>query len=282
MKVLVVGASGLLGAAVVREFTPYADVVAFSHADLDITNDQRVAVRVAAEKPDVLVNCAAYNAVDAAQDDPVTALNVNAMGVRALARAATALDATFVHYSTDFVFDGKTDRPYIESDPPNPQSIYATSKLLGDWFAGDVPRQYVLRVESLFGEVHNSRSRGSVAAMVARLQAGDDVPVFVDRTISPTFVVDAAAATRMVIERALPPGLYHCVNSGRCTWWEFAEEAARLLGLPARLIPITLESASLRAPRPKYGALSNASLASYGVILPKWQDALRRSLRLVD
>jgi dTDP-4-dehydrorhamnose reductase len=282
MKVLVVGASGLLGAAVVREFTPYADVVALGHSDLDITDDRRVAVRVAAERPDVLVNCAAYNAVDAAQDDPVTALNVNAMGVRALARAATALDATFVHYSTDFVFDGKIDRPYIESDRPNPQSIYATSKLLGDWFAGDVPRQYVLRVESLFGEVHTSRSRGSVAAMVARLQAGDDVPVFVDRTVSPTFVVDAAAATRMVIERALPPGLYHCVNSGRCTWWEFAEEAARLLGLPARLIPITLESASLRAPRPKYGALSNASLASYGVILPKWQDALRRSLRLVD
>jgi dTDP-4-dehydrorhamnose reductase len=278
MKVLVTGASGLLGAAVVQEFTPHADVAALGHADLDITDDVRVSERIAAEEPDVIVNCAAYNAVDAAQDDPLTALNVNAMGVRALARAATGLDATFIHYSTDFVFDGKTDRPYVESDRPNPQSVYAMSKLLGDWFAADAPRQYVLRVESLFGAVHNGQARGSVAGIVTRLQTGDDVPVFVDRTVSPTFVVDAAAATRTVIERALPPGLYHCVNSGRCTWLDFAQEAARLLGKPARLIPITLESVSLRAPRPKYGALSNAALARHGVTLPSWEDALRRAL----
>ena len=280
MKVLVLGASGQLGAAVVREFTPHADVVALGRVDLDITDDVRVSARVAAEQPDIIVNCAAYNAVDVAQDDPLTALSVNAMGVRALARAAAAVDATFVHYSTDFVFDGKTDRPYVESDQPNPQSVYAMSKLLGDWFAADVPRQYVLRVESLFGPVHNGQGRGSVAAIVARLQAGDEVPVFVDRTVSPTFVVDAAAATRTVIERALPPGLYHCVNSGRCTWWDFAQEAARLLGRPARLVPITLESVSLRAPRPTYGALSNAALARYGVTLPTWEDALRRALNV--
>jgi dTDP-4-dehydrorhamnose reductase len=281
MKVLVIGASGQLGAAIVREFKPHADVVALRHVDLDITDDVRVAARVAAEQPDVIVNCAAYNAVDAAEDDPVTALNVNAMGVRALARAATAVDATLVHYSTDFVFDGKTDRPYVEADAPNPQSVYAMSKLFGDWFAADVRRQYVLRVESLFGPVHNGAAKGSVAAIVARLQAGDDVSVFVDRTVSPTFVVDAAAATRAVIEGALPPGLYHCVNSGVCTWWEFAQEAARLLGVPARLVPITLESVFLRAARPKYGALSNGGLARFGVTLPPWEDALRRSLGLV-
>ena len=278
MKVLVVGASGQLGAAVVREFTPHADVVALSRVDLDITDDIRVSARVAAEQPDIIVNCAAYNAVDAAQGDPLKALNVNAMGVRALARAAAAVDATFVHYSTDFVFDGMTDRPYVESDRPNPQSVYAMSKLFGDWFAADVPRQYVLRVESLFGRVHNSHAKGSVAAIVARLQAGDEVPVFVDRTVSPTFVADAALATRTVIECALPHGLYHCVNSGRCTWWEFAQEAARLLGRPARLKPITLESVLLPAPRPKYAALSNERLASFGVLLPAWNDALRRAI----
>lgn len=280
MKVLVLGARGRLGSAVVQEFTAHADVVALGRTALDITDDAGVLARVTDESPDVIVNCAAYNAVDAAQDDPLTALQVNAFGVRALARAATAVDATLVQYSTDFVFDGQTHRPYVESDRPNPESVYAMSKLLGEWFASDVRRQYVLRVESLFGQARHGETSGSVATIVARLKAGEEVPVFVDRTVSPTYVVDAAAATRTIIERALPFGLYHCVNSGQCTWWEFAEEAARVLDRPARLKPITLESASLRAPRPKYAALSNEALARFGVALPAWNDALRRSLHI--
>ena len=280
MKVLVLGARGRLGSAVVQEFTAHADVVALGRSALDITDDAGVLARVAAESPDVIVNCAAYNAVDTAQDDPLTALHVNAFGVRALARAAAAIDATLVHYSTDFVFDGQTNRPYVESDHPNPQSVYAMSKLLGEWFAADVRRQYVLRVESLFGQAQNGQTGGSVATIIARLKAGEEVSVFVDRTVSPTYVVDAAAATRVIIERALPFGLYHCVNSGRCTWWEFAEEAARVLDRPARLKPITLESFPMRAPRPKYAALSNEALAGFGVALPAWNDALRRSLQV--
>jgi dTDP-4-dehydrorhamnose reductase len=185
-----------------------------------------------------------------------------------------------VHYSTDFVFDGRSDRPYVESDSPNPQSVYAVSKLLGEWFAADVPRRYILRVESLFSPVHDPRRISSVGTIVARIQAGEEAPVFVDRTVSPTYVVDAAAATRAIIERRLPPGLYHCVNSGQCTWWELAQEAARVMGRPARLKPITLDSFPLRAPRPKYAALSNAALASHGVVLPAWKDALRRSLEV--
>lgn len=278
MKVLILGARGRLGSAVVQEFRAHADVVALGRPDLDITDDASVLARVAAESPDVMINCAAYNAVDAAQDDPITALHVNAFGVRALARAASAIDATLVQYSTDFVFDGQTNRPYVESDRPNPQSVYAMSKLLGEWFAADVRRQYVLRVESLFGQAQNGQASGSVATIVERLKAGEEVPVFVDRTVSPTYVVDAAAATHVIIERALPSGLYHCVNSGRCTWWEFAEEAARLLGRPARLKPITLETFRMPAPRPRYAALSNQRLAGFGVVLPHWTDALRRSL----
>jgi len=283
MKVLVVGASGRLGSAVVREFRAHGDVVALGHADLDITDDAAVLGRAAAESPDVIINCASYNAVDAAQEDPVTALQVNAFGVRALARASAAVDATLVHFGSDFVFDGGASRPYVESDRPNPQSVYAMSKLLGEWFAADAPCQYVLRVESLFGQAGKGHAGGSVAMIVARLKAGDEVPVFVDRTVSPTYVADAAAATRMIVERTLPFGVYHCVNSGACTWWEFAEEAARVMGRPARLKPITLDTVALRAPRPKYAALSNETLAGFGIRLPPWRDALRRSLvELVD
>ena len=278
MKVLVAGARGRLGSAVTREFRSRGDVVALARADFDITDDARVLARVAAESPDLIINCAAYTAVDAAQDDPLAALRVNALGVRALARAAAAVGATLVHYGSDFVFDGRASRPYVESDRPNPQSVYAMSKLLGEWFAADAPRHYVLRVESLFSQTGEGPATGSAATIVARLRAGDEVPVFVDRTVTPTYVVDAAAATVAIVERKLPSGVYHCVNSGHCTWWEFAEEAARVIGKPARLTPITLDNASLLAPRPKYCALSNETLAGFGVTLPDWRDALRRSL----
>lgn len=278
MKVLVVGARGQLGAAIVHEFARDHDVVAPGRADLDLTDDARVHARVMAERPALIINCAAYNAVDAAEDNPVAALNVNAFAVRALARAAAEVDAALVHYSTDFVFDGRTDRPYTEADRPNPQSVYGVSKLLGEWFAGDVPRRYVLRVESLFGHAPGGPNRGSIATIVSRIVRGEEVPALVDRTVSPTFVIDAACATRAVVTRGLPPGLYHCVNSGHCTWWELAEEASRLLGRPARLAPLTVDSLVLRASRPTYCVLSNATLAGLGVTLPDWRDALRRSV----
>jgi dTDP-4-dehydrorhamnose reductase len=198
--------------------------------------------------------------------------------VGALARAAADAGAVFVHYSTDFVFDGLLDRPYEESDATNPKSVYGTSKLLGEWLAEDAPRHYILRVESLFGNAPNGPSRGSAASICARLMADEEVVVFADRTVSPTHVMDAAAATRAVVERRLPFGTYHCVNTGHGTWQEFAEEAARMLGRRPRLRAVAFESVQLRAPRPKYCALSNAKLARLGVAMPDWRDALRRSL----
>ena len=282
MKVLVLGASGQLAAAVVHEFGPHADVVAYGRGDLDITDDVRVAARVAAEAPDVIVNCAAYNLVDEAEDDPVAALNVNAMAVRALARAAVAADATLIHVSTDFVFDGRANEPYLESDSPNPQSVYAWSKLLGEWFAADAGKHYVFRVESLFGRAPGGPTRGSASTILQRIRAGEEARVFVDRTVSPTLVTDAAAAMRAAMAGGLPYGVYHCVNSGHCTWWEFAEEAARLMGRDARLVPITLADVSMRAARPKYSALANAKLASLGVAVPDWRDALRRVVEHPD
>jgi dTDP-4-dehydrorhamnose reductase len=276
MKVLVVGASGQLGAAVVHEFGPHADVVASGRGDLDITDDAGVRARVVAESPDVIINCAAYNFVDAAEDDPVTALNVNALGPRALARAAMDADATLIHVGSDFVFDGRATEPYRETDAANPQSVYAWSKLLGEWFAVDVRKHYVFRVESLFGRAPGGLDRGSAATILERIQSGEQVRIFVDRIVSPTHVADAAAAMRVAVAGNLPFGLYHCVNSGHCTWWEFAEEAARLIGCDARLVPVTMADVPMRAARPKYSALANAKLTSLGVPLPDWRDALRR------
>lgn len=217
--------------------------------------------------------------MDGAQEDPAAALHVNAFGVLAVARAAARAGATFVHYSTDFVFDGKASRPYGEDDPPNPPSVYGASKLLGDWFAADAPRAYVLRVESLFGEPGPEGARkGSLATIVHRIRSGGEVPVFVDRTVSPSYTTDIARATRAALERAIPHGLYHCANEGAASWAIVADEAARLLKCPLRMRPLTLATAGLTAPRPQYCALSSAKLKAAGIVMPSWQDALARYL----
>jgi dTDP-4-dehydrorhamnose reductase len=278
---LVTGARGLLGAAIVRDFAAAGWEVVPLHRDtLDVTDSGAVARQVADAHPDLVVNCVAYNDVDGAEKDPVSALQVNAMAVRSLAAAAKAAGATLVHYGTDFVFDGESDRPYVEEDRPNPRSAYGVSKLLGEWFALDHPRAYVLRVESLFGEPGPDGSRqGSLKGILVRLRAGEQLPVFVDRTVSPGYTTDIAAATRALIEQGAAPGIYHCVNSGSTSWADIASEAARLLGLPIDMKPITLESVALPARRPKYSALSVAKLAAAGIAMPPWQDALARHLR---
>ena len=289
MRIAVVGARGQLGAAIVQEFLAAHEVMPFGHAELDITDAAAVRDTIARARPDAIVNCAAYNDVDGAEDRPVDALNVNALGVRALAQAAEEVGATLVHYSTDFVFDGTASAPYTEEDRPNPRSVYAASKLLGEWFALDAPRGFVLRVESLFGRAAGGgRAKGSVEVIRRALTSGGQARVFEDRTVSPTYVIDAARATRQVIESArggrdvgVAPGLYHCVNSGWCTWLELARELARQLDLhevDPRLVPVRSADVPLRAARPLYCALSNEKLRAAGVAMPAWQDALAQYL----
>lgn len=277
MRIALVGAEGQLGAAVAHEFSGAHEVIQFTHSMLDVTSDETVREILGRAKPDAIINCAAYNNVDGAEDHPVDALNVNAFAVRALARAAAAAGSALVHYSTDFVFDGKATEPYTETDAPNPRGAYAASKLMGEWFAADAPRAYVLRVESLFGSVRGARpAKGSVASIFNAIRSGAEARVFEDRTISPTYVFDAAAATRQLLERSAPAGIYHCVNSGSCTWLELAGEIARQLGVEPRLVPVRMADQTFRAERPMYCAMSNAKLAAAGITMPAWQDAIAR------
>jgi dTDP-4-dehydrorhamnose reductase len=281
VRIAVVGARGQLAAAVIHECAPCHDVTAFTRDTLDVTDDAAVWAAMDRVRPDAIVNGAAWNDVDAAEDHPIDALGTNAFAVRALARAADRHGAVLVHYSTDFVFDGAASSPYTEEDRPNPRSVYAATKLLGEWFALDRPRAYVLRVESLFGQAPGARpARGSVAGILNTLRAGGAPNVFVDRTVTPTFVLDAARATRAVIESCPPAGVYHCVNSGACTWLEFAQELARRLGLEPRLVPVRIDDVKLRAQRPRYCALSNEKLRSVGIDMPPWEDALRRYVEM--
>ena len=232
---------------------------------------------VAAASPSVVLNATAFNDVDGAESHPLDALAVNALAVRSLARAADAAGAALVHYSTDFVFDGETAEPYAETVAPSPRGTYAASKLLGEWLALEAQRGYVLRVESLFGSPPGwTGRRGTLDGIVDGLVHAREVRVFTDRVVSPSYTPDVAAATRHLLDAGAAPGLYHCVNSGYATWHDVAVEAARLLEVTPRLVPITLDQVKLAAPRPRFCALSNAKLAAAGFPMPRWQDGLAR------
>ena len=277
-RVLVTGASGQLAHFIVRAFAD-REVIAYTRSSLDITNPEEVRRTVAAAKPDVIVNCAAFNDVDGAEAAPMDAFASNALALRSLARAAEDAGATLIHYSSDFVFDGSATEPYDDDAPPAPRSTYAASKLVGEWLALDAPKALVLRVESLFGSPSGwTGRRGTLDAIVNGLRQGRDVRVFRDRVVSPSYTPDVAAATRHLVDVGAAPGVYHCMNGGQATWEQVAQEAARVLGVTPRLQPITMDQVQLKAARPKYCALATRKLTAAGFIMPSWQDALRRWL----
>jgi dTDP-4-dehydrorhamnose reductase len=279
MRLLIVGAGGQLGATAVRRLASSHEVIARSSRELDVTRRRDVTAAIDAIKPDAVLNCSAYTNVDRAQEDPLNALAVNAWGPQALAAAAAAAGATLVHYSTDFVFDGSSTRPYTEIDEPNPQGTYAASKLLGEWLAAaEAPSHYVLRVESLFGGPH---AKSSVDALLNAILTGQEARAFSDRVVTPSYVDDVVDATMRLLEQQAPSGLYHCVNSGMTTWLELTRELARLAGREdAHITAVKMTETPLKTPRPLFAALSNAKLAASGVHMPTWQNAVGRYVEL--
>lgn len=275
-RVLITGAGAQLASALTRRLAGASVVTPLARRDLDVTRPADVARVVAAARPDVVINCASFNDVDGAEHDAASALAVNGLALASLAREAAAVGATLVHYSTDFVFDPADDPGSLpESAPVRPRSIYAQSKLLGEIYARQAPRHYVLRVASLFGGLP---AKSSIDTMAATLRRGGVVRAFADRTVSPSYVMDVADATARILAAAVPYGLYHCVNSGRGTWLDVATALAEALGVDAAtaVTGVPFASVSLAAPRPKFAALSNAALAAQGVALPHWRDAISR------
>ena len=275
MNVVVTGAAGQLGDATVRAWSDAGHTVAaLTRSDLDITSPPAVRSVIGAIRPDLIINCAADNRVDAAQSAPLPPLAVNAWAVGTLAHTAADLGATLVHYSTDFVFDGETDRPYTESDAPNPRSVYGMTKLLGEMLATDSPRHYVLRVESLFG---GATGGSSIDRLWSLMESGQQAKAFSDRVVSPSLVEDVVGATRALVEQDAAAGLYHCVNTGYASWFDVIDELRQLGGFPRSVLAAgRAADATFPAPRPMFAALSNGKLHDTGIAMPSWQDAIAR------
>jgi dTDP-4-dehydrorhamnose reductase len=276
MRTAVLGAAGQLG----RDLCPRlpGSVEPLSRADIDLEKPDTIAAYFAANRPDVLVNCAAYNFVDKAEADPAPAFAANGLGVRLLAHACAAKAVKLVHVSTDYVFglDATRTAPHSEDDAPCPVSAYGLSKLVGEYAARAADRGHlVVRTCGLYG-VWGSGGKGGnfVETMLRVAGQGKPLKVVNDQRCTPSYTADVADAIAGLV-RAGASGLYHVTNAGSCTWYELAAEIFRQSGVAADLTPITSEQFGAPARRPPFSVLSNAKLAAAGIPAPRpWQEAL--------
>lgn len=275
MKVLVTGAEGQLGRELVRRLGR-GPVEARSHADLDVADGAAVAATVRAFRPEVVINAAAYNKVDAAEADPAAAMAVNASGVLHLARAAAEVGALFVHVSTDYVFDGAQSRPYVEDDLPRPISVYGISKRAGEMMLDAVGAPALLvRTSGVFGP-GGSRAKGGsfVDRILERARTATPLRVVGDQRFSPTYAPDLAAAVVALIDGSAR-GLVHVANEGACTWHDLAVAALELAGVQAEVERIGTAKLDAPARRPPYSVLSTARYRHLGgPPLRPWREAL--------
>jgi dTDP-4-dehydrorhamnose reductase len=280
MRTAVLGAPGQLG----RDLCPRlgGEVLPLGRADADLTDPTRLRELLERLRPDVVVNCAAYNYVDKAESEPAAALAINALAVRDLATICRDLDCTLVHFSTDYVFglDAGRSVPWTENDPPGPVSVYGLSKLAGEFLVrSNCPKHIIIRTCGLYGVWGSGGKGGNFVETMLRL-AGQGKPVRVvnDQRCTPSFAVDVATATSSLIA-AGARGSFHITNAGDCTWYEFAREIFRAAGMNVEVTPITSAEFGAAARRPSYSVLSNEKLRGSGIAVPRpWTDALRAYL----
>jgi dTDP-4-dehydrorhamnose reductase len=256
------------------------DLVPLAHSDLEVTDRDQITETLGRYRPALVLNTAAYHRVDECEDFPARAFAVNAVAVRDLAVAAKAIGAVLVHFSTDYVFDGRQRHPYRETDAPGPLSVYAASKLAGEYLVrATLERHVVIRTCGLYGVVGRHTKTGNFVETMLRLAAeGREIRVVGDQILTPTSAKELASKVRQLVEMGVT-GLYHITNSGACSWYEFATAIFELAGIRPNLSETTSAAYGARAVRPSYSVLERANLSRLGLDdLRPWHEALKTYL----
>lgn len=287
MRVVLLGPDGQLGRDIRRAHAaagaPFA-LTCLDRAALDVTDSTAMETELGDRDFDALINCTGYHLTDRVEDDATGAFAVNAHAVAALAAACAARKARLIHVSTDYVFGGDAARttPLPEDAPTAPVNVYGASKAMGETLARlTCPDTVILRVASLFGVDGASGKGGNFVETMIRLgRERGALRVVNDQHMSPTATADVAAALMRLLARDAAPGIYHAVNSGAASWYDFAAEIIRQAGIDATVTPCTGAEFPTRARRPRYSVLDNARLgAATGRPMPPWQEALARYLQ---
>ena len=279
MRIVILGASGRLGAALVREYRKNFDVIGLTHAQLDLAKSDKIRGRLSSAEFDILINCAAMTNVDLCESKQAEAFSVNADAPKVLAEISTEKKAKLIHFSTDYVFDGKKRDPYLESDPARPISVYGESKLRGEENVLAIQDKHlVVRVSWVFGPQRPS----FIDAMIKRAQEEEKIAAIADKFSTPSYTSDIARMLTQFFDVDVPDGILHFSNSGECSWQEYAQHAldcCRARGVPIKAKTVgAMKLAEMKdwvARRPVYSVLSTGKYAKLTGAVPRsWRDAV--------
>jgi len=277
VKILIIGKTGQLGSVLIKDAIASGhDVYAPTKHELDITNKQSFLTVMKLFSPDVVINTAAYHNVLLCEENPMMAFQINCIAVNEMAEISTDFNAWFVSFSTDYVFDGMKREPYIESDTPFPLQKYGFSKLAGEYAALTYPKSIIIRTCGLYG-VEGATSKGGnfVDNRIKDSEKNTLLEVSNDQTVSPTYTGDLSnAVLHLISHPQKESGIYHLVNQGSCTWYEFTKEIYELMNINIKLIPVNRNGLTNNMRRPLFSALKNEKAAKLGIVLPGWKNGL--------
>ncbi len=267
----------MLGQDLMKRLAARHEALGLDLPETDITDPTQVQQFFKTTKPEAAIHAAAFTAVDECERQPALAFRVNAEGTRNVACACREERLPMLYISTDYVFDGEKPEPYLEGDTPNPISVYGRSKLQGERYVQETLGHYwIVRTSWLFG----LKGKNFVETILQKAAAGEHLRVVDDQVGAPTYSVDLAATLEQIVEKAAG-GIYHATNQGQCSWFDFAREILRQVGVDrVQVFPLSSSELDRPARRPKNSRMRNARLQQEGLSpLPPWQDALRRYLR---
>ena len=282
MRILLIGSTGQLGGDLLRN-NPGHEIVAPGRDHLDLARPQEAARLIGNVRPDTVINCAAFHNVPRCEEEPAQAFLINCVAVRDLAAACAEQGARLVTFSSDYVFGGERSVPWREDDLPSPLQVYGITRLAGEHAALAVaPKQaVVIRTCGLYGR-SGARSKGGnfVDARVADAAPGKRIEMSCEQIVAPTSTDDLSRAVYALIAHpALQSGIYHLVNEGSCSWYEFTREIVRLIGASAEVVPVDRGGRSGNMRRPLYSVLQNTKARALGIVLRPWREALASYLR---
>ena len=282
MEIVVIGANGQLGSDIFKVYKDKGNTMhALNHNNIDITEADSCMEVIKRIQPELLINTAAMHKVELCEQFPVKAFKVNGLGARNLAVISDELSIPLVHFSTDYVFDGGKQLPYVESDITLPINIYGNAKLSGEMFIRNIAKRYfIVRVSGLYGQ-SPCRGKGGlnfVKLMLKLAEEKKEIRVVDDEILSPTYTFDIARQLE-ILTRTKEYGLYHMASQGSCSWYEFAANIFDLNKTKIKLSVADPEEFPSKVPRPKYSVLDNERLTYHGLdIMPDWQKSLQNYL----
>ncbi len=276
MKILIIGAKGMLGQELARVFADQ-QLTLWDREEIDITKPEEYGLKITEVGPDLIINAAATNDVDGIEKDDTIAKLVNGSAVGSIADICSILGILMVHYSSDYVFDGTKQAGYAENDKPEPISKYGESKLLGERLLKQASSEYYLiRTSRLFGKVGGGEGAKTsfVDKIIAKAKETGSLELIDAEVSSPTYVVDLAKRTREILTARKPFGIYHATNSGACTWYQFGMKALEIAGISVPVTPVGPDAFPRPAKRPAYSALRSTKMPP----MRPWEEALAEYL----